>query len=43
MVCLDIHAEKVAILNRKESLVENADLDDFLKQKHLNFRATPDK
>lgn len=43
VVCLDIVAEKVAMLNRKESPLEDAEIEDFLKHKPLNFRATLDK
>lgn len=43
VVCLDIVPEKVAKLNRKESPIEDADIDDFFKNKPLNFRATLDK
>jgi UDPglucose 6-dehydrogenase len=43
VVCLDIVAEKVAMLNRKESPIEDAEIEDFLKHKTLNFRATLDK
>uniref|UniRef100_UPI004048BFE4 nucleotide sugar dehydrogenase n=1 Tax=Shewanella sp. TaxID=50422 RepID=UPI004048BFE4 len=43
VVCLDIVAEKVAMLNRKESPIEDADIEDFLKRKPLNFRATLNK
>jgi UDPglucose 6-dehydrogenase len=43
VVCLDILAEKVAMLNRKESPIEDAEIEDFLKHKPLNFRATLDK
>ena len=43
VVCLDILAEKVAMLNRKESPIEDAELEDFLRHKSLNFRATLDK
>jgi UDPglucose 6-dehydrogenase len=43
VVCLDIVPEKVAILNRKESPIEDAEIEDFLKHKPLNFRATLDK
>lgn len=43
VVALDIVSEKVAILNRKESPIEDAEIDDFLKNKQLNFRATLDK
>jgi UDPglucose 6-dehydrogenase len=43
VVCLDIVAEKVALLNRKESPIEDAEIEDFLAHKPLNFRATLDK
>jgi UDPglucose 6-dehydrogenase len=43
VVCLDIVPEKVAMLNRKESPIEDAEIEDFLKNKPLNFRATLDK
>jgi UDPglucose 6-dehydrogenase len=40
VVCLDIVPEKVAKLNRKESPIEDAETEDFLQNKPLNFRAT---
>ena len=43
VVCLDIVLEKVAMLNRKESPIEDAEIEDFLKNRPLNFRATLDK
>ena len=43
VVCLDIVPEKVAMLNRKESPIEDAEIVDFLKDKPTNFRATLDK
>ena len=43
VVCLDIVPEKVAMLNRKESPIEDTEIEDFLKHKPLNFRATLDK
>ncbi len=43
VVCLDIVAEKVEMLNRKESPIEDAEIEDFLKNKPLKFRATLDK
>lgn len=43
VVALDIVADKVAMLERRESPIEDADIADFLKQKQLNFRATLDK
>lgn len=43
VVCLDIIAEKIEKLNRKESPIEDPDIEDFLKNRALNFRATLDK
>jgi len=43
VACLDIVPEKVAMLNRKESPLEDAEIEEFLKDKPLNFRATLDK
>ena len=43
VVCLDIVAEKVSMLNRKESPIEDAEIEYFFKNKLLNFRATLDK
>ena len=43
VVCLDIVPEKVEMLNRKESPIEDAEIEDFLKNRPLNFRATLDK
>jgi len=43
VVCLDIVPEKVAMLNRKESPIKDTEIEDFLKNKPLNFRATLDK
>lgn len=43
VVALDIIASKVDMLNRKQSPIEDAELEDFLKNKPLNFRATLDK
>lgn len=43
VVCLDIAPEKVAMLNCKESPIEDAEIEHFLKNKDLNFRATLDK
>ncbi|WP_174848314.1 nucleotide sugar dehydrogenase [Yersinia artesiana] len=43
VVALDIIPEKVSMLNRKESVIVDSELQDFLKNKSLNFRATLDK
>jgi len=43
VVCLDIVPEKVALLNRKQSPIEDAEIEDFLTHKPINFRATLDK
>ena len=40
VVCLDIVPEKVAMLNRMESPIEDVEIDEFLKNRQLNFRAT---
>jgi UDPglucose 6-dehydrogenase len=43
VVCLDIVPEKVARLNQKKSPIEDKEIEDFLDNKPLNFRATLDK
>jgi len=43
VVCLDIVPEKVALLNHKKSPIEDKEIEDFLANKPLNFRATLDK
>ena len=43
VVCIDIVREKVAMLNCKESPIEDTEIQDFLKNQTLNFRATLDK
>lgn len=43
VVALDIVPEKVEMLNRKQSPIEDEEIEDYLKNKTLNFRATLDK
>ncbi len=43
VVALDIIAEKVDMLNRKESPIEDMEIEDYLAHKTLNLRATLDK
>jgi len=43
VVAIDIVPEKVAMLNRKHSPIEDAELQDYLANKPLNLRATLDK
>jgi len=43
VVALDVIPEKVEMLNRKESPIEDKEIEEYLKNKKLNFRATLDK
>jgi len=43
VVALDIIPEKVALLNQKKSPIEDKEIEDFLANKSLNFRATLEK
>lgn len=43
VVALDINAERVDMINRGESTVEDTELELFLKEKNLNLIATTDK
>jgi UDPglucose 6-dehydrogenase len=43
VVALDIVAEKVEMLNRKESLIQDEEIQDFLQNKPLKLRATLDR
>ena len=43
VLAIDIVPEKVTMLNRRQSPIEDAEIEDFLKNKPLNFKATLDK
>ncbi len=43
VVAIDIVTNKVDMINRKESPIEDAELEDYLKHRNLNLRATLDK
>lgn len=43
VVALDVVAEKVQMLNNKQSPIEDKDIEEFLSHKKLNFTATLDK
>jgi len=43
VVALDIVPEKVAMLNRKESPIVDAEIEEYLQHKPLNLRATLDR
>ncbi|XOJ85145.1 nucleotide sugar dehydrogenase [Methylophilaceae bacterium Uisw_099_01] len=43
VVALDIMPEKVAMINQKQSPIKDEDIQDYLANKVLNFRATLDK
>ena len=43
VVAVDIVPEKIEMLNRKQSPIEDVEIEDYLKHKTLNFRATLDK
>lgn len=43
VVVLDIVAAKVAMLNRKQSTIEDAQIEDYLTNRELNLRGTLDK
>jgi UDPglucose 6-dehydrogenase len=40
VAAIDIVAEKVAMLNRKQSPIEDAEIEDYLQNKPLNLHAT---
>ena len=43
VVAIDIAPDKVAMLNRKQSPIEDAEIEDYLENRQLNLRATLDK
>src|SRR5699024_11185660 len=43
VIAIDIVPEKVEMLNKKQSPIEDAEIADFFANKKLNFRATLDK
>lgn len=43
VVALDVVEDKINQLNRRKSPIEDAEIEDFLANKTLNFRATADK
>jgi UDPglucose 6-dehydrogenase len=43
VVAIDIVPEKVEMLNRKQSPIEDVEIEDYLANKKLNFKATLDK
>ena len=43
VIALDVIPEKVAMLNQKKSPIEDTELEDYLANKALNFKATLDK
>ena len=43
VIALDVIAEKVDLLNARQSPIVDTEIEDFLKNKSLNFKATLDK
>jgi len=43
VVALDVLADKVAMINKKQSPISDVEIEDFLQNKKLNLKATLDK
>lgn len=43
VIAVDLVAEKIQLLNQKKSPIADVEIEDFLKNKQLNFTATLDK
>src|SRR5690606_27214923 len=43
VVAIDINPERVAMINRRESPIIDAEIENFLKNRSLNLKATLDK
>ena len=43
VVVLDIDANKINLINQKQSTIEDKEIEDYLKNKSLNLRATSNK
>ena len=43
VIAVDLVAEKIELLNQKQSPISDTEIEDFLKNKALNFTATLDK
>jgi len=43
VVALDIVPDKIKLLNRKQSPIQDNEIEDYLQNRELNFRATLDK
>ena len=43
VVAIDIDPDKIAMLNQNQSPIEDIEISQYLKNKHLNLKATLDK